>query len=104
MKKLLIVLLCTFGYTLFSQDTVKVASQLTPDQQAEVDYNLGLEKLKANDYTSAIDFFTKSITNKPTFDKALTNRAVALTQAKRYVEAAADINAVIKISIRTLWR
>ncbi len=98
MKKLFIVLLCAFSYNLFPQDTVKVASQLTPDQQAEADYNFGLEKLKANDYTSAIDFFTKSITNKPTFDKALYNRAVALTQAKRYVEAASDINAVIKLT------
>ena len=35
MKKLFIALLCVFSYNLFSQDTVKVASQLTPDQQAE---------------------------------------------------------------------
>ena len=98
MKKLLFALLCIFSYSLFSQDTVKVASMLTPDQQAELDYNSGLEKLKNNDYTSAIDFFTKSIVNKPTFDKALINRAVALTQAKRYVEACADINSVIKLT------
>ncbi len=98
MKKLLIVLLCALNYSVFSQDTVKVASMLTPDQQAELDYNNGLEKLKNNDYTSAIDFFTKSIINKPTFDKALTNRAVALTHAKRYVEACADINTVIKLA------
>lgn len=81
-----------------AQDTVKVASQLTPEQQAEADYNSGIDRLKNNDFVTAIDYFTKSIANKPTFDKALYNRAIALTQVKRYPEAYADVNSVLKLN------
>lgn len=98
MKRILFLVTIFSGYCSFAQDTVKVASQLTPEQQAEADYNSGIEKLKGNDFVTAIDFFTKSIANKPTFDKALYNRSIALTQVKRYPEAYADINAVIKLT------
>lgn len=98
MRKLLLLITILSGYCSLAQDTVKVASQLTPDQQAEADYNSGIERLKSNDFVTAIDFFTKSIASKPTFDKALYNRAIALTQVKRYPEAYADVNSVIKLN------
>ncbi len=98
MRKFFLLLTILTGYCSHAQDTVKVASLLTPEQQAEADYNSGIERLKSNDFVTAIDFFTKSIANKPTFDKALYNRAVALTQVKRYAEAYADINNAIRIS------
>lgn len=81
MKKLLILVTMLTGFCSYAQDTVKVATQLTPEQQAEADYNSGLERLKSNDYVTAIDFFTKSIANKPAFDKALYNRSIALSHS-----------------------
>ena len=95
MKKIIIVAVFLFSRYAYSQDTVKVASTLTPDQQAELDYNSGIEQMKKPDYLTAVDFFTKAIVSKPDFDKAFYNRAVALTKLKRYTEAYADVNKVI---------
>ena len=95
MKKLFTVVWMAINYFAFSQDTVKVAANLTPDQLAEADYNSGLDQMKKGDHTTAITFFTKSITAKPDFDKAFYNRAIALTQVKRFAEAHSDINRVI---------
>lgn len=47
-----------------SQDTVKVATNLTPDQIAEQDYNNGLAALKKNEFSGAVDLFTKALTLK----------------------------------------
>lgn len=94
-KKLFILLFLAFAQYSFSQDTVKVATTLTPDQQAEADYNEGLERMKRSDFLTAVDYFTKSIVNRPDFEKAFYNRAVALTKLKRFNEAYADINKVI---------
>ena len=95
MKKTFTILSVFCSVYTFSQDTVKVAVALSPDQQAEADYNAGLEQMKKGDHTTAITFFTKSITAKPDFDKAYYNRAIALTHVKRYPEAHSDINRVI---------
>ena len=94
-KRIFILAFLIFSRYAFSQDTVKVASVLTPDQQAESDYNEGLERMKKQDFLTAVDYFTKSIVNRPDFEKAFNNRAVALTKLKRYNEAYADINKVI---------
>jgi tetratricopeptide (TPR) repeat protein len=94
---LLFFLSISFGL-LRSQDTVKVALNLNPEQLAEQDYNKGLEALKKNDSYSAIDLFSKCLFTKPGFDKALANRAIAYTNIKKYSEALVDINKAITIT------
>jgi len=81
-----------------SQDTVKVAVELSPEQLAEQDYNKGLLALKTDDYNTAVDLFSKCLAVKPSFDKAFANRAIAFTHLKKYNEALADINFSIKIN------
>ena len=83
-------------FTARSQDTVKVASNLTPEQIAEQDYNSGLAALKKNECAAAVELFNKSLTAKPNFDKALANRAIAYTHLKKHPEALSDINSAIK--------
>jgi tetratricopeptide (TPR) repeat protein len=68
------------------------------DQIAEQDYNNGLAALKKNEFTGAIDLFTKALTLKPNFDKALANRAIANTRLKQHSAAISDINSAIKIN------
>lgn len=81
----------------FAQDTVKVALSLTPDQQAELDYNNGLEAMKKNNFEGAVSMFSSCIAVKTTLDKAYANRAVAFTHLKKYPEAISDINTAISI-------
>ncbi|MCC6372794.1 MAG: hypothetical protein IT236_17450, partial [Bacteroidia bacterium] len=49
MKHLLFCFLFLASLNIKSQDTVKVAMTLSPEQQAELDYNTGLNALKKND-------------------------------------------------------
>lgn len=95
-KLLLLALICC-AY-LNAQDTVKVATNLSPDQQAELDYNNGLAALTKKEFLPAVDLFTKCLAVKPTFDKALSNRAIAYVQLKNTDAAIADINAALKIN------
>ncbi|MCE3259462.1 MAG: tetratricopeptide repeat protein, partial [Bacteroidetes bacterium] len=99
MKQFFICLiLAGSAFTLHSQDTVKVATNLTPEQMAEQDYNSGLAALKRNECASAVELFTKSLVSKPNFDKALANRAIAYTHLKKHDDAIRDINDAIKIN------
>ena len=99
--RLLFILLLFFEFnTLHCQDTVKVALTLTPEQQAEEDYNKGLAALKTKDFNTSIELFSKCVTMKPQFDKAFYNRAVAYSHLGKNAEALNDINVAIKITPR----
>lgn len=88
---------CVFCLSHFyAQDTVKVNTVLTPEEQAQRDYNSGLASLNKGEHQAAVDLFTKSLTSKPGFDKALYNRGIAYTHMKKYNDAATDINTVLK--------
>jgi tetratricopeptide (TPR) repeat protein len=78
-----------------AQDTVKVAIPALTEQQAEQNYNLGIEAMQKRDYQLAISLFSNCLLIKPAFDKAYANRAIALTQIKKYAEALKDINAAL---------
>jgi tetratricopeptide (TPR) repeat protein len=91
------VLLLLCCATLIAQeDTVKVNIGMSPEQNAELDYNKGLQALQSRDFTTAADLFTRCLAVKPGFDKALSNRAIAFTNLKRYEEALADIRLAIQ--------
>jgi Flp pilus assembly protein TadD len=98
MKRSVFGLLLIGTLCLKAQDTVKVATNLTPEQLAEQDYNSGLAAIKNNDFNGAVDLFTKSLAVKPNFDKALANRAIAYTHLKKHNEAVKDINDAIRIN------
>lgn len=84
--------------TCHAQDTVKIAVTLNPEQQAELDYNNGLEALNKNNPALAQDLFSKCLVVKSTFDKAYANRAIANTKLGKYNEAVSDINVAISLS------
>ena len=91
----MVVFLCSS--LLYSQeDTVRITTNLTPEETAELDYNNGLQALQQRDYNTAVELFSKTLVVKPNFDKALANRAVAYTHLKNYNEALADINLAIQ--------
>ena len=95
MRIVLFVFFCFSFYDFFSQDTIKVIKNLTPDEQAQEDYNAGLLAIGKGEFQAAIDLLSKSIATKPDFEKAYYNRGIAFTSLKKYPEAAADINKVI---------
>ena len=78
MKLVFSFLLIACFYFGQSQDTVKVGANLSTDQLAEEDYNMGLLALKDKNYQQAAELFSKSLSAKPGFDKAHANRSVAL--------------------------
>lgn len=99
MKQSLLFICLAFSNLYYSQqDTVKVALQLTPEMEAEQDYNKGLVALKNKDFNTAANLFSKCLAAKPNFDKALSNRAIAFGNLKRYNEALTDINLAINAS------
>lgn len=94
----LIILLLLVPLIGGAQDTVKVALTLTPEQQAELDYNNGIDALKKNDHALAADLFTRCLLVKNSLEKAYANRAVAYTHLKKYDEAVEDIGRAIALS------
>ncbi len=78
-----------------AQDTVKVAVVAEGEQQAELNYNLGIEALNKKEYSQAIQLFSECLLLKPNFDKGYANRAIAFTELKKYPEALMDINSAI---------
>ena len=97
MRQLLIIcstFLCLF--CIAQEDTVKITTDLTPEQAAELDYNNGLKALRNKDFNTAVDLFSKTLSVKNNFDKAFANRAVAFTNLKKYNEALLDINLAIR--------
>src|SRR6478672_12610736 len=96
MKYLLLIcstFLCLAGRA--QEDTVKITSELSPEEAAEMDYNKGLQALQKSDYNTAVELFSKTLVTKPNFDKALANRAVAFSNLKKFNEALVDINLAI---------
>jgi tetratricopeptide (TPR) repeat protein len=89
-----------FGAFYFSsaQDTVKVNTNLTPEEIAQKHYNDGIIALNKGEGQVAVDLFTKSLEVKPDFEKALYNRGVAETMVRNYPAALADINKVLSIN------
>jgi tetratricopeptide (TPR) repeat protein len=83
------------GLVCAQEDTVKIAVTLSPEQQAEAEYNKGLEALGQRDYNTAAELFTRMLVARPGFDKALANRAIAYSNLLRHNEALADINLAI---------
>jgi tetratricopeptide (TPR) repeat protein len=79
-------------------DTVKVSIGMTPEQNAELDYNNGLQAIRGNDFNTAVDLFARSLMMKPGFEKAYSNRAIAFTHLKKYEEALADIRMAIQLN------
>jgi tetratricopeptide (TPR) repeat protein len=77
------------------EDTVRIQGSVSPEQQAELDYNNGIEALKRKDFNTAAGLFTQCLAVKPGFDKALANRAIAYTNLRKYNEALNDINLAI---------
>lgn len=96
--RLTVFLFLLVTYNLFSQDTVKVALNLGPEQQAEQRYNEGLEAIKKNQLEQAVFLFSQCLLVKPEFDKAYANRAIAYSQTKFYNEALNDINKAIALN------
>jgi small glutamine-rich tetratricopeptide repeat-containing protein alpha len=80
------------------EDTVKVSIGTTPEQNAELDYNNGLQALRSNDFNTAVDLFMRSLQVKPGFEKAYSNRAIAFTHLKKYEEALTDIRMAISLN------
>ncbi len=70
-------LLMLFYSSIKAQDTVKIKSAITPEQQAEMAYNLGLDVLSKKDYNEAIENFSQALQLNPAFDKAYYNRGFA---------------------------
>ena len=70
MRKTVIVCLSFLYLNISAQDTVKVKTALTTDQEAENAYNLALEFFSKKDYGMAIENFSKAISFNPNFDKA----------------------------------
>ena len=81
-----------------AQDTVKVNTNLTPEEQAQQHYNDGITALGKGEGQLAADLFSKSIELKPDFEKAYYNRCVANTMIRQFPGALADINKVLSMS------
>ncbi|MBL7918390.1 MAG: hypothetical protein JNM96_08325 [Bacteroidia bacterium] len=79
MKQTVLLIFVLSIFKINAQDTVKVAVNLSPDEQAQQDYNNGLALMAKNDFNGAVDLLTKSINLKPGFEKAYYNRCVAYT-------------------------
>ena len=94
MKKIFFtVIIFAASIQLQAQDTVKVKTNLTPQQEAETLYNTALEMMGKKEYVGAIDNFTKAITLNSLFDKAFLNRGFAKYENKNNEAAIEDFNA-----------
>lgn len=61
MQKTVLVCLSFLYLNISTQDTVKVKTALTPDQEAENAYNAGLESMSKKDFNMAVEQFSKAI-------------------------------------------
>ncbi len=98
MKLYLLVFFIGAFYFSNAQDTVKVNTNLTPDELAQQHYNEGILALNKGEGQVAADLFSKSIELKPDFEKAYYNRCVANTMIRHYPDAMKDINKVLGTS------
>lgn len=81
-----------------SQDTIKVGIELNANEQAELDYNSGVEAAKSGSFTQAATLFSKCLKVKPNFEKALFNRSVAFYKIYNNDSALLDIDAALKLN------
>ncbi len=96
MNKLFFLLFLFFVLQIKSQDTVKVNLELSPAEQAELDYNSGVEAAKSGSFSLASTLFSRCLSIKPNFEKALFNRSVAYYKLHLLDSALADINMALK--------
>ena len=92
MQKIVLVCLGFLCLNASAQDTVKVKTALTTEQEAENAYNVGLEYMSRKDYNMAIEQFSKAVSFKPNFDKAFCSRAFARYESKTYDASIEDYN------------
>src|ERR1700739_460344 len=91
MKKTIVALIAfVFCFNLYAQDTVKIKTNLMPEQEAENAYNISLEMLGNKDYNAAIDNFSKALTLNPNFIKAYLSRGFAEYESKKNSAAIED--------------
>ena len=98
MQKFIIVCLSFLYLNISAQDTVKVKTVLTTEQEAENAYNAGLEFMGKKDFNMAIEQFSKAIAFKPIFDKAFCNRGFARYESKTYDASIEDYNKALAIN------
>ncbi|MFM2285876.1 MAG: hypothetical protein RLZZ543_1373 [Bacteroidota bacterium] len=88
-KKFLFVLFILFSTSAFSQSTA-------------LDwYNQGTAKGLTEDFTGAIECFSKAILLQPDFEDALYNRGLCLFRKRQYKAALADFNAILDKNIES---
>jgi tetratricopeptide (TPR) repeat protein len=102
MKKILLIGLGLVWMNTTAQDTVKIKTALTPEQEAENAYNVGLEYMSKKEFNGAIENFSKAISLNPLFDKAYTNRGFAKYENKGYDASILDFNKAIEIKALNL--
>lgn len=91
-KLFLTIIAFVFCFQLQAQDTVKIKTALTPEQEAENAYNTALEMMGKKEYQPAIENFTKAVTLNPTFEKAFLSRGFAKYETKNNAGAIEDFN------------
>jgi tetratricopeptide (TPR) repeat protein len=84
MKKILLALLFALSFSAHGQT-------------AEKYYNLGLEKVKNQNYSAAVDDFSNAIMANPNYSEAYYNRGTAKLSLKEYKEAIADMDKAIAL-------
>ena len=97
MRKICIICFGFICLNISAQDTVKIKTALTPEQEAENTFNLGLEFMMKKDFNTAIENFSKAITLNPNFDKAFINRGFAKFESKNFEASISDFNNAISI-------
>lgn len=98
MKHLLLLCLGFMCLSTVAQDTVKVKTVLTPEQEADLAYNDGLELITKKDYSTAVSQFSKAISFKPNFERAFYNRAVARHELRQFEESIQDYNHTLLVN------
>ena len=87
---------------MYAQDTVKVKTSLTPEQESQNLYNQGLELITKKEYNLAIENFSKAISLNPNFKKAYYNRGFAKFDSKNYSGAIEDYNKTLSLNPKNL--
>ena len=98
MQKIVLVCLGFLCLNASAQDTVKVKTALTIEQEAENAYNVGLEYIGKKDYNMAIEQFSKAISFKPNFDKAFCSRGFARYESKTFDASIEDYNKALAVN------
>ena len=65
-------------------------------------YNQGTSKGLSEDYSGAIDCFSKALSIQPDFEDALFNRGVCLFRKRQYKTALEDFNVLLTKTLKVL--